>query len=114
MLAILAAARDGFRGRASLQMEVLALRHQLTVLQRSVKRAKLTPADRFLWAWLAATWRGWRSALIIVKPETVIGWHRNGFGLFWTWKSRRGRPGVPVETRQLIRRMSRENPLWGG
>jgi len=97
-------------------LEVLALRHQLTVMQRSVKRAKLTPADRFLWAWLAVTWRDWRSALIIVKPETVIGWHRRGFRLFWTWKSRhgrRGRPSVPVETRQLIRRMSRENPLWG-
>lgn len=85
-------------------------------MQRSVKRAKLTPADRFLWAWLAVTWRDWRSALIMVKPETVIGWHRRGFRLFWTWKSRhgrRGRPSVPVETRQLIRRMSRENPLWG-
>jgi putative transposase len=59
--------------------EVLALRHQLTVLQRSVKRPKLTAADRFLWAWLAEFWRDWRSMLIIVKPETVIGWHRKGF-----------------------------------
>src|SRR5499426_3310991 len=85
-------------------------------MQRSVKRAKLSPADRFLWGWLAVTWRDWRSALMIVKPETVIGWHRRGFRLFWTWKSRhrrRGRPSVPAETRQLIRRMSRENPLWG-
>jgi transposase InsO family protein len=65
---------------------------------------------------LAATWQDWRSALIIVKPETVIGWHRKGFRLFWTWKSchgRCGRPRVPAETRQLIRRMSRYNPLWG-
>jgi hypothetical protein len=58
---------------ASLQMEVLALRHQLNVLQRSVKRPKLTASDRFFWACLAATWRDWRSALILVKPETVIG-----------------------------------------
>ena len=97
-------------------MEVLALRHQLTVLQRSVKRPKLTAADRFLWVWLAEVCRDWRSTLIIVKPETVIGWHRKGFRLFWTWKVRRGQPGrpaVPKEIRKLIRRMSRENPLWG-
>jgi len=115
-LAILSAARDCLRSRASLQIEVLALRHQLNVLERAVKRPKLIASDRFFWACLAATWRNWRSALIIVKPETVIGWHRKGFRLFWTWKSRhgrRGRPSVPVETRQLIRRMSRDNPLWG-
>jgi putative transposase len=104
------------RTRAALQLEILALRHQLGVLQRSVKRPKLTASDRFLWAWLSATWRDWRSALILVQPETVIGWHRKGFRLFWRWKSghgRRGRPRVAAETRQLIRRMSRENPLWG-
>src|SRR6516225_4206354 len=95
MLAILAAARDGFRGCASLQMEVLALRHQLTVLERSLKRPKRTAWDRFFWACLAATWWSWRSALILVKPETVIGWHRKGFRLFWTWKSRHGRGGGP-------------------
>jgi hypothetical protein len=97
-------------------MEVVALRHQLNVLQRSRKRPKLTASDRFFWACLAATWRDWRSALIIVKPETFIGWHRKGLGLFWTWKSRhgcRGRPSVAAEIRQLIRRMSRDNPLWG-
>ena len=97
-------------------MEVLALRHQLNVLKRSVKRPKLAASDRFFWACLATTWRDWRSALIIVKPETVIGWHRKGFRLFWTWQSRhgrQGRPSVPAETRRLIRRMSRDNPLWG-
>ena len=97
-------------------MEVLALRHQLTVLQRSVKRPKLTAADRFLWVWLAEVCRDWRSTLIIVKPETVIGWHRKGFRLFWTWKVRRGQPGRPSVSpvvRELIRNMSRQNPLWG-
>jgi putative transposase len=116
ILAFLAAAQDCLRRRASLQIEVLALRHQLNVLRRSAKRPKLSASDRFFWAFLAATWRSWRSALIIVKPETVIGWHRKGFCLYWKWKSRhgrRGRPRVAVETRQLIRRMSRENPLWG-
>ena len=116
-MAVLAAARDRLRTRAALQIEVLALRHQLSVLQRSVKRPQLTPADRFLWAWLAALWRDWRSALVLVKPETVIAWHRKGFRLLWTWKVRRGpsgRPAVPLEVRKLVRKMSRENPLWGG
>jgi hypothetical protein len=72
---ILAAVRDCLRTRAALQIEALALRHQLDVLQRSVKRPKLTAADRFLWARLSRFWTGWRSALVIVKPETVIAWH---------------------------------------
>jgi hypothetical protein len=78
----LAVMRDCFRGRASLQMEVLALRHQLNVLKCSIKRLKLTASDRFFWACLAATWRSWRSTLIMVKPETVMDWHRKGFRLF--------------------------------
>ena len=85
-----------FRSRAVLQLENLALRHQLGVLQRSVKRPKLTSTDRLLWAWLCAVWSGWRSALVMVKPDTVIAWHRKGFRLFWTWKVRRGRPGTAV------------------
>ena len=65
--------------------------------------------------WLARVWNNWRTALVIVKPETVIAWHRRGFRLFWTWKSRRrtGRPTVPSDVRALIRTMSRANPLWG-
>jgi putative transposase len=105
-----------FRSRAALQLEIRALRHQLGVIQRSVKRPKLTPADRLLWVWLCRIWPDWRSALIIVRPDTVIAWHRKGFRLFWTWKARCGRPGrppVPHDVRELIRRMSRENPLWG-
>jgi transposase InsO family protein len=97
-------------------LEILALRHQLGVLQRSVKRPKLTPADRFLWAWLSSVWKGWESRVSIVKAATVIGWHRKGFGLFWSWKIHQGKPGrpaVPKEVRQLIRMLSRENPLWG-
>lgn len=105
-----------FRSRAALQLEILALRHQLGILQRSVKRPKLTASDRLLWGWLCGSWPDWRSALVIVKPDTVIAWHRAGFRLFWTWKVRCGRPGrpaVPHDVRELIRRMSRENPLWG-
>ena len=115
--AFLTALFASFRSRAALQLEILALRHQLGVLQRSVKRPKLTPADRFLWAWLSAVWNDWQSSVFIIKASTVIGWHRKGFRLFWAWKVRRGKPGrpsVPKEVRQLIRTMSRENPLWGG
>jgi hypothetical protein len=106
-----------FRTRAALQLENLALRHQIGVLQRSVKkRPKLTVANRVVWAWLCGVWSEWRSALVIVKPETVIAWHRKGFRLFWTWKIRHGQVGrsaVLREVRDLIRRISRENPPWG-
>jgi transposase InsO family protein len=110
------AASAGFRSRATLHLENLALRHQLGVLRRSVKRPELTSADRLLWVWLYKVWNDWRSCLVIVKPETVIAWHRKGFRLFWTWKVRHGQPGRPAvakDVRELIRRMSRENPLWG-
>jgi len=118
MLPLLAATLSSLlKSRASLQLENLALRHQIGILQRSaVKRAKLTTADRVLWVWLSRVWAGWRSALVIVKPETVIAWHRQGFRLFWTWKVRRGQAGRPTVSRvvrELIRQMSRENPLWG-
>jgi hypothetical protein len=95
---------------------VLALRHQLMVLERSRRpRLRLHAVDRLLWVWLARLWTQWRSALVIVKPETVIAWHRQGFRLWWTWKSRRrpGRPPVPREVRDLIRTISVANPRWG-
>jgi transposase InsO family protein len=114
---LLATLSSIWRSRAALELENLALRHQIGVLQRSAsKRPKLTPLDRVLWAWLSGIWSDWRSALAIVKPETVVAWHRAGFRLFWTWKVRRGQPGRPVisrEVRDLIRRMCRENPTWG-
>ncbi|MCA2968699.1 MAG: integrase, partial [Acidobacteriaceae bacterium] len=81
-----------------------------------MKRPKLTAADRFLWAWLAVIWEDWQPSSILIKPATVIGWHRKGFRLFWTWKIQRGKPGrpaVPADVRFLIRAMSRDNPLWG-
>src|ERR1700716_1474561 len=111
-----AAASSAFKSRATLHQENFALRHQLGVMCRSVKRPKLTSADRLLWAWLCEAWSDWQSALVIVKPETVIGWHRKGFRLFWIWRVRHGQPGRPPvskEIRQLIRKMSRDNPLWG-
>ena len=114
--ALFASAFASFRSHAALQLEILALRHQLGVLQRSVKRPKLTSADRFLWAGLCKVWNDWRTSLFLVQPATVIAWHRQGFRLFWTGKIRRGplgRPIVPKDIRDLIRTMSRENPLWG-
>jgi transposase InsO family protein len=114
--ALFAALSASFRSRAALQLEILALRHQLGVLQRSVKRPKLTPADRLLWVCLCEVWKDWRSKIFLVQPATVIAWHRKGFRLFWTGKIRRGQPGrpvVPKDIRDLIRTMSRENPLWG-
>jgi putative transposase len=106
-----------FHSRAALQLENLALRHQIGVLQRSSrKRPKLTPLESLLWVWLSCVWSDWRSALAIVEPKTVVAWHRKGFRLFWTWKVRHGQPGRPVifrEVRDLIRKMCRENPSWG-
>src|ERR1019366_5463760 len=106
-----------FRSRAALELENLALRHQIVVLQRSArKRPKLTTMDRLLWVLLSRIWSDWRSVLAIVQPDTVLAWHRKGFRLFWTWKIRRGqrgRPTVPLEVRDLISRMCRENPTWG-
>ncbi|WP_085440342.1 integrase core domain-containing protein [Magnetofaba australis] len=106
-----------FKCRTALQLEVLALRHQLNVLQRkSPKRPTLKVWDRLFWVWLMRLWPAWRNALVIVKPSAVVKWHRKGFRLYWRWKSRKKRPGrppVPKELRDLIRQMSRENPLWG-
>ncbi len=99
-----------------LALENLALRQQLSVLRRSVKRPHLKSRDRLFWVLLSTIWTDWAEMLTIVKPETVIRWHRKGFRLYWTWKSRRtgkGRPAVALEIRELIRKMSRANPLWG-
>jgi len=106
-----------YRSRAVLELENLALRHQIGVLQRSTrKRPKLTSIDRLLWIGLSRLWRDWRSSLAIVKPETVVAWHRATFRLFWTWKVRCGQPGRPLvssEVRDLIHKMCRENASWG-
>ena len=101
---------------AASYFESLAVRRQLAVLNRKTPRPRLHPSDRWFWVLISSLWPAWRGALAIVKPATVIGWHRKGFRLFWTWKSRSrrsGRPPVSPEVRGLIRRMCRENPLWG-
>ena len=104
------------RSRASLQLEILALRHQLAVLQGGGQRPRLKPADRLLWVWLSRAWSGWQDVLVFVKPSTIISWQRKRFRDHWTRLSRPGTPGRPriaPEIRELIRRMSRANPSWG-
>src|SRR4030088_2259463 len=90
LLSVVLTPRTWARSRAALQLEVLALRHQLQVLQRSrPRRVRLAKTDRCLWVLLSRIWTGWRTALVIVRPETVIAWHRRGFRLWWAWRSRR-------------------------
>ena len=105
-----------FRSRASLEAENLALRHQLNVLRRQApRRLAFNTLDRLVFAGLHQFAPSVINVLRVVRPETVIGWHRAGFRLFWRWKSRSrpGRPQVALEIRQLIREMSLANPLWG-
>ena len=101
---------------AAVSLENVALRHQVAVLQRSVGRPRLYRRDRLFWVGLSKLWAAWRASLVIVQPPTVLAWHRQGFQLYWRWKSRgrsAGRPPLDPELRSLIRRMARENPTWG-
>jgi putative transposase len=102
-----------WRLAARLAIENLALRQQLAIYQRERPRPKLKFRDRWFWVGLSWCWSGWRSVLVVVQPATVCRWHRAGFRLYWRWKSRLGRPRIDRELRDLIRRLARENPLWG-
>jgi putative transposase len=117
LVAVLAALRSFARSRLELEAEIIALRHQLAVLQRQTPtRPRLGCADRLLWVLLSRLWPNWRGAIQIVTPDTVVRWHRRGFGLYWVWKSRprrAGRPPVGADIRALIRQMHAANPLWG-
>ena len=107
---------DCFKSRRRLEAEILVLRHQLNVLQqRAPRRLHLRWADRALFIWLYRRCPRILDAITIVRPETVVRWHRMGFAAYWRWKSRPlgGRPRIGKEVRDLIRRMSFENPLWG-
>ena len=117
LIALFSALRSAVRSRLELEAEILALRHQLAVLQRQApRRPRLGRADRFLWIVLSRIWPDWRRAVQIVAPDTVVRWHRRGFAFYWGWKSRprrAGRPAVAVDIRALIRQMHAANPLWG-
>jgi transposase InsO family protein len=110
-----AVARVLFRSRLELMVENLALRQQLAVFKQRHCRPRLRPADRVFWVFLRQAWRNWANALIVVEPDTVVGWQRSGFRLFWRLISRAkrvGRPRISRELRELIRRMAQENG-WG-
>ena len=117
IVAALAAAVPGFfRSHVSLQLEIVALRHQLAVYQRRSKRPPLKAEDRAFWVVLSRLWSGWRSAVVFVQPATVVRWQRRRFRDHWrrvTESPKPGRPPVPEEVRRLIRQMSSANPLWG-
>jgi hypothetical protein len=107
---------DLFRSRGSLEAEIIVLRQQLNVLRRSApKRPALKLLDRLIFVWLYRLAPSVLDAMTVVRPDTIVRWHRAGFRTFWRWKSRSraGRPKVPLEVRRLIREMSLANPLWG-
>src|SRR5919197_5514005 len=104
------------RSRLALQLEIVALRHQIAVYQRSVSRPRLRASDRLFWVWLSRLWSGWQHALAFVQPRTVIAWQRQRFRDHWRRLSQQGTPGRPTiakEVRDLIRAMWQANPTWG-
>ena len=115
ILSFIAGVTVFFRSRSDTALEVLALRQQVAVLKRKRPRPVLNSLDRLFWTALRHFWSRWADVLVIVKPETVIGWHRASFRLYWRWRSRPrgGRPKITEEIRVLIRRLAQENPDWG-
>jgi transposase InsO family protein len=102
-------------GHRALALENLALRQQLAMYRRTRPMPALRWSDRLFWVGLRRAWTDWRSALVIVRPATVVAWHRRGFAWYWTWRSRPvgGRPHVSGDVRRLIHEMADANPLWG-
>ena len=120
MLSVISAARaylaSWFQSRHAMQLEILALRHQLAVYQNSVKRPPLRPADRFFWSCFSRLWSGWQHTLEFVQPRTVLAWQKKRFRDYWRRLSQSGKPGRPPtskEVRNLIRDMWCSNPTWG-
>ncbi len=115
-LALLASLVASLAGpRADLTLENVGLRQQFAVYQRQCQRPRLRRSDRMFWIWLSRRWARWKSALVIVHPDTVLKWHRAGWRAWWTWKSRKGpgRPTIPRHHIAFIRRISRDHPEWG-
>jgi hypothetical protein len=99
-----------------LVLENVALRQQLNAMKRSIKRPQIRTKDRLFWVLFSRFWSNWQEPLIVVRPETVVRWHRKGFKLFWKFKSRRKgprRPPISPEIRDLILKMAAANPIWG-
>ena len=106
--------KSGFKNQTELALENLALRQQLAILKRNRPHPRLKKGDRLFWACISRIWQGWRESLIVVKPETVIRWHRKGFALYWTRLSKHhaGRPASGSKFRDLIRKMAYANPTY--
>jgi putative transposase len=115
ILAFLSALRVFFRSRSDIALEVLALRQQVAVLKRERPRPILKQLDRLFWTSLRRYWPRWPEGLVIVKPGTVVGWHRASWRFYWRWRAqpRRGRPQITEEIRELIQRLAPENSNWG-
>ncbi len=116
LMLLLATVGRSLRSRGDLLVENLALRQQLGVYARRSKRPQLHDGDRVFWSLLARSWSRWRRTLVLVQPDTVVRWHRTTWRTYWTWKSRRrkpGRPRIDAESRELIGRIACENPRWG-
>jgi len=113
---LFALAFDRFKSRRRLEVENLYLRHQLNILLRKAPpRLRLRGVDRAFMVWMTRLWPGLLSLSRVVRPDTILRWHRAGFRAYWRWKSRgrSGRPQISGELRELIRQMSRQNRLWG-
>jgi hypothetical protein len=115
ILALVAAVRVFFHSRSETALEIIALRQQIVVLKRKRPRPRLNQFDRLFWIILRCVWSRWTEVLVAVKPETVVGWHRAGFRLFWKWQLRApaGRPKTTAEIRALIHCPAEENATWG-
>jgi hypothetical protein len=116
VMLLLSLIRAAMRDRQALVAENLLLRHQLAVLTRPTrKRPRLRTSDKLFWVMVRAFRRDWRRHLVVVRPESVIRWHRQTWRLFWRWRSRGpiGRPRLSAEVRELIVTMAHDNPRWG-
>jgi len=116
LIMLLRMLRSVVRTHTDLALENLALRQQVATLHRSAPRVRLRRADRLFWIGLSQIWSRCSDALVIVKPDTVVRWHRAGFRLFWKWKSRsrtQAEDAVSAEVKQLIRKMAEANVTWG-
>ncbi|MBV9543268.1 MAG: integrase, partial [Chloroflexi bacterium] len=116
LLLLFSLIRATVRYREALVTENLLLRHQLAILTRPTrKRPRLRARDKLFWVVIRALRRGWRQHLVVVRPESVIRWHRQAWRLFWRWRSRGpiGRPRLSAEVRELIATIARDNPRWG-
>jgi len=116
VLILFASFVTSFRSHRDMQMEFIALRHQVAVYKQSVSRPTIRPIDRLLWGWLSYLWPGWQQALGFVQPRTVVAWQNKRFRDYWRRLSQNGKPGHPAiskEVRELIQDMWRSNPSWG-